>query len=814
MIKIEDIIKPKKEVLEGRLQAVIQPFKVDSEEDRIENNPEMLFSSTYPSNAIKNVIERVNDKLTYKTAKGSFILSGPRGSGKSHALVTLYHLFQHPEVAEDWLKYWNIDFKETKTSRSVIISAQEADPDLLWKPIFRKTGREDLLKEVKRYPTTEIIEKLVEDKVFAVFLDELGTWWESFDKEEDREVISKNEMFLLALSEVANDRNTQLFVFVTSYGKITGLDKTLNRTNPYREDMASSGDKEKIIFHRLLEKPRREIAEEKFREVVKAYIKEYRKPIIIDNLKRYEEEFVKSYPFHPQLLEVLGNIYEGARERQSVRGEMRVLSSTLASFYDKTDVILLSDLNERAFRGIDRELVNKFETDVRKRIKDIDYGKELLKVILMHSLENRETYATESDIILGTLKPTYGMSLTQLSMGLENIFGKAHYLHKDNGHYTIKKVRNLIALIESERREIEDSEVKDELRDLVKKKIFENQAYIYELEKDEVPDDRKSIKFVITLKSYGGEEQIKKELESFLRGRTYQNSIVFIVPKNSGLLNDSHLIGKMKNIRAGKNLKNRIDEKAEKIDKIVDDEIKEAVSYIKDLYGYWIKWIPKEKTHEVFLIKKRIEPDIHEIRESIRTDESSLSEEILNEIKGNERGRKIGSLLQDFKKMRKYPLLSDDNIFYKVLKNLNREKLIIRGDRGKEYWDTEPKEIKNEWEVIDIDFVTPPDIEDTEEEEEETEETEEEVPGGIGEKKVTKIVTKEAQGNSFRVVANKYEMGLNEDTLENVRKIKLDIDVEEISKDELLEFFEQFPKCDFIKFIKSEIEAEEEEEYG
>lgn len=804
-MKIKNVVKPKKEVINKELQGVIQSYKVGSDENRVESKPEKFFSSTYPSNAIKNVIERINDKRTHETSKGSFILSGPRGSGKSHALVALYHLFQNPKIASQWLDYWNIDFKKPKEeSQSVIVSAQETDPDLLWEPIFKRAGKENLLEKVKRYPTTEIIEELVGDNTFAILLDELGTWWETFDRETDREMIKKNEMFLLALMEVANDKNKQLFVFATSYGKISGLDKTLNRTSPYREDMSSSGDKEKIIFHRLFEKPRKEVNEEKIRNIVKKYTEEYEKPIDISNIRKYEEKFVKSYPFHPQLLEILGAIYEGAKERQNVRGEMRVLSETLSNLYDKTDAILISDLNEKAFRGIDREIVNKFETDVRKRISNIDYGEELLKVILMFSLEGTELAATESDAILGTFKPAEGMTLTQLSMSLENIYGKAQYLHKDDGHYSIKKERNIGALIESEKGNIDEKEVKEEVKKLIKKEIFENQAYIYELEKGNVPDDRKNKKIVVCLKSYGDEKQTKGELESFLKNRTYQNNVIFIVPKNGGPLNDDHLLGKIKNIVAAKSLKLRIDEKTEEINKRIQDEIKEAVSYIKNLYGYWIKWARREKTHEVSIVKKPIKPDIHEIRESIKTDETLLKEFILNEVKGNEKGRKIGSLLQDFKKMRKYPLISEDGVFYNIIKKLNGEDVIIRGDRGKEFWDRDPKgEIKDEWQIIDINFVSPPEIEEPEEE---LKFTEEEIPQSLEEKRKTKIKRKFARGNSPKVITTKYETTLNEESLENINKIDLNISFKKLGKRGLLELLKKLPDCEFIE---SEIEVEE-----
>jgi hypothetical protein len=61
---IESHLTPRDEVLEGRFQGVLQAHKADDASDRLENNPEQLLSATYPSNALRNVLDRVDDKLT------------------------------------------------------------------------------------------------------------------------------------------------------------------------------------------------------------------------------------------------------------------------------------------------------------------------------------------------------------------------------------------------------------------------------------------------------------------------------------------------------------------------------------------------------------------------------------------------------------------------------------------------------------------------------------------------------------------------------------------------------------------------------
>ena len=48
MTVIKDVIEPRREVIEGKFQGVIQSHKVDTKEPRLENNPEEFLRITYP----------------------------------------------------------------------------------------------------------------------------------------------------------------------------------------------------------------------------------------------------------------------------------------------------------------------------------------------------------------------------------------------------------------------------------------------------------------------------------------------------------------------------------------------------------------------------------------------------------------------------------------------------------------------------------------------------------------------------------------------------------------------------------------------
>lgn len=794
MIKIKDIVQPRPEVLKDEIQGIIRPYKI-GDAQRIESDAERFFGSTYPSNALKNVLDRIDDKLTYNSHRGGFILQGPRGSGKSHALVTLYHIFHEPQIAQSWFERWNIASKLPEKSKSVILSTRQTEPAYLWEPIFERAGRKDLLEKIDKYPTTEVIEDLVRDKTVAIFLDEVESWWKTFEgKDYARE---RNKFFIENLLNVAGDKDYQLFVFISTYGVVEGLEPSFNRTNPYREDMDSSGDQEKVIFHRLFTKPREDIDERQVRVVIRAYTEKYKAPIQIENLKRYQEECVRVYPFHPQLLSVLGDIYEGERGTGSVRGQMNVLSDLVKEHYQHTDLFLLSDLNQRAFRGIDRELVNKCGKDMEKRTGNIDYGEGILKVILLYSLKGKP--ATEHEILLGVYKPSHGMSLTQLDMSLHNLYGQAYYLHKKNESYQIKKIEALNAMISRERKQVTNLDFKTKLKELVKKVLFDNRVFLFEFDQEDIPDDANHLKFVVMLKHYDRDTQLEQEIDKFLRGKMYQDNFVFITPKNGGPLEDANLQLKIKSICAAENLLEGLEEEREDLQKRIQEDKREAVQYLRALYGKWVKWGTRPDTHEVAPILINVNPDIRDIRDKIRTDRDTLKSEILNIIKGSERGREIGSLLGDFQKRRSLTLISSPNIFYDVIKEMHRDEIMIVGDRAKQYWNITPHDIQDDWKIIDIDYATPPEPIDVPD----TPPAVSDEPGSleIEPQKRTLINTREARGNSPRSILNKYEMILNEDTLEAVLSLRLEIEFTELSKTQLLEFLRDLPTGDIEQWI-------------
>ncbi|HDN81456.1 MAG TPA: ATP-binding protein [Methanomicrobia archaeon] len=797
MYMIKDVVTARKEVLEGAFQGVIQTHKIDAKESRLENNPKEFLRITYPSTAIREAVEKINEKLSGKSNQGAFLLVGPYGSGKSHTLITLFHLFNNPQLAKEWGKAWRMDIELPEESRSVIISTRRHDVDHLWEPIFKLLGREDILDKVKRFPTTDQIEEAIGEDTVAIFIDEIENWYGAFDPEKQAHLIEQNETFLEHLLEVAADPNRRLFVFITFLGEKRKLENILERTKPIKIDVSVKEDREKVVLHRLFENAEN-IDANKVEKIVEKYISAYHDPIKIEDTHKYKRRMERIYPFHPLLIDVLFNIYEAATERQNIRGMLNVLADAVRETYDKKDLILLSDIDENAFRGIDLRLIQKYEFDL-DRAKDIGFAREILKTILIFTLDEKSHGATESDILLSVFSPTQGHTLNAILMDLENIYGKLHYLHREGDVYLFKHDLNIYALLEKERSKITEGEVREKILEILKKDVFDNRVFV--LGFDEIPDHSK-LKIVVIPEFWGTGDELKTKLNEFYKGRQWQNTYILVLPEKRTIFS-YEIIEKAKGLKSAENLMRQVRDEEGKLKKILQEERKNIADKIRDCYGYIVKWV--ERNGELVYRLINVSPDIDVIREKARGDQGLCADFIAEEVEDKPDGIRIEDLINNFKRYRRYPLILDDETIYTAIRNLHRDKrIVIQGERGNYYIDESPRSLQPSFVIIHPKYaieIEKPEV---------SEKIGGEVPAGISEtgEEIEFTVEKKERmtlpltGNSPRVILSQVEARTSEKDEFDEISIRYRFR-QKLSKQEIMKFIKQLPHHE-----ESEIEAE------
>lgn len=765
MYKINELITPRKDVLEGALEGVIQTHKVDSGEARIESNPTEFLKITYPSAAIKKVLEKVREKISGKSNQGGFLLVGPYGSGKSHTLITLYHLFNNPSQAEEWGKRWNIDLEVPDKSRSVIVSTRRVDVDYLWEPIFKHLGREDLLERIKRFPTVDQIEEAIGEGCVAIFIDEIENWYGSFDREKQSHLIEQNETFLEHLLEVAADPKRKLFVFITFLEEKEGLKKIFNRTKPVRIDVSPIEDREKVVIHRLFENWEN-VNNDKKRSVIEQYINAYSGQIKIDNIQNYKRRMVRTYPFHPLLLDTVFQIYEAAAERQDLRGMLNVLADTVKATYKTKDLILLSHMDEAFLYGIDLNLSEKYKLDL-ERVKEIRFAREILKTILILTLNGKEPGATETHILLSIFTPTEGHTLNAISMDIENLYGKCYYLHKVNDVYIFKSEPNIWSILEKESSKVSEEEAKKKIVEIMKEEIFENRVIVMGF--DNVPDNNK-LKIVVVPEFWGANGELKNKLEEFYKGKMWQNTYILVLPKTA--IFSFEILEKGKRVIASENLMHSVKDEGGKLRKIIQEERRAIAEKISPSYGYIVKWALHNGEIEHRLIN--VKANINDILEKAKVESGVIEDSIVKVLETEPKGKRVEELIEDFKKQRKYPLIQDDETISATIEKLFEDKrVIVEGERGKRYIEETPGTIDPSFVVIHPKFVE--EVEQPEEEQPQEEKKEFEMPKDFAwtaesvriAKSPVVIERKEKctvpmKGNSPRVIVSQIEARTNE----------------------------------------------------
>jgi hypothetical protein len=344
MVLISDAVRLSEEAQKGdifgivRLYNVTNPTKPEASADRI-------LSITYPSHPLSQALRAVAERLSGKRAQGTFIFAGGYGTGKSHCLLTLYHMLSSPNVAKAWQDRWSIkvELPEVKPIVLQLMEGEEGNPEFLWEPIFRRLGKTSEFSQIRDYPTISQLKNAIGKAPTVIILDELESWYEAIA---DPVRKTRNLNFLQVLSEVSSDSDCKLIILASLYGRNEEILGRLGREQVFIQDLGASEDKAEVIRFRLFQS----IDKAKAKRVVESYVKRYADlkgslGAMVEPIEEYRSRMLKYYPLHPELLEVLFQSFSASRNYQNTRGILYLLSSVLRDCAADRDVLLSSDIN-------------------------------------------------------------------------------------------------------------------------------------------------------------------------------------------------------------------------------------------------------------------------------------------------------------------------------------------------------------------------------------------------------------------------------------------------------------------------------------
>src|SRR6056297_1397823 len=212
---LEDTVTLSRELREeGQIDGQVKLYNVD-DDGEFESDADLFFERTLMTQGLRDALTILRDSLTGEDPRGTHILYGPYGSGKSHQMVALYHCFDDPSAASAWAD-GTIDglgdaLPEDAIPITVAMQYENNDYDYLWEPFFEALDYDVGSFETGGYPDVQTIEEAVGDRTVAFIADELEDWYDTLD--DDRE--SANRAFLQSLLEATALPDLELYTIVS-----------------------------------------------------------------------------------------------------------------------------------------------------------------------------------------------------------------------------------------------------------------------------------------------------------------------------------------------------------------------------------------------------------------------------------------------------------------------------------------------------------------------------------------------------------------------------------------------------------------------
>jgi len=535
-----------------------------------------FFSKTYLTNGLTQLLIDVMRRLG-GSGKGEPViqLQTAFGGGKTHTLLTLYHLLKKPNEVGKLPEIQQIvstaGLKGVPTANVACLvgtALDAASERTFWGEMAYQLdgGKEGKLYSIvaendkrKTAPGTNTLGKLLEASgPSLILLDEILVYLVKAGgvMVGESSLRGNTLTFLQELSiAVANCPNACMIATLTSqlaefFGEdaertFTSLEKTFGRIEKVRQTVEGAEIYE-VIRRRLFENLGNEADH---RAAAETYWGMYRKlgedvPSACQE-PTYRDDLVKAYPFHPELIAVLYERWGTIPEFQRTRGVLRLLADVISDLYQAkdNDPLIQSgsvNLGAAAVRGelikhtgwggtghsvIDSDIAGKnAKAPEIDRQLGSEYAKEsvsekIAKAIFMYSFSGgQQRGATLPQLRVAVLNPE--MAPPFVSDALDRMTKRLWYMYHDSGLYRFESRPNLNRIL-VDREEMVRSEP-DKVRDFAKQTLNDMigdatfRVYRYPEEDRDVADEPRLGLVVLDLDQGATEEGPTTDTEKFV----------------------------------------------------------------------------------------------------------------------------------------------------------------------------------------------------------------------------------------------------------------------------------------------------------
>lgn len=474
-------LKPRTETLAGEIEGIIDLANLgDTKRRKLEARPDQFFALTYPTADVRHVVNLLDQRFAGGgPTPGLFLFEGLKGSGKSHLLLLVYHLFKNPPEARKWLERHGLTCRLPDGVIPVVNKFTDLPLLSIWDFVLREATGRSPAKSVLQPSFSEVETALGGRQVILIF-DELE---QGIKVLPDQVIKAQNIAFLQMLSEWAH-RTTQVTLFASIYSEQEEPGATLKRVSPCRVQFSKEQDKARVVLHRVFENYL-DFKPESVASVVDSYLNVWRKhaPFSTDD---YRQAMLDSYPFTPDLMEIMLRRVPARGGFQNVRGALGFLAHMVRLTHGEADIVTPGNANiqdrEVAIRLSDldpgSDLITRAQGNLAE-LKAVPFAMEVASATLLYTLtgiDARTHGVTREELVRSALRP--GVDINEFERSLL-AFGKyASYFHMREGRYFFDREENADAKVEFYSLKVSDDRAREELRRLWKDELLKEPAAV------------------------------------------------------------------------------------------------------------------------------------------------------------------------------------------------------------------------------------------------------------------------------------------------------------------------------------------------
>lgn len=614
----KDVVRPHEDIRDGRLEMgtyAADLGRVASGDPNLPTtyrDPAEFFRTTYLTRNLRQLAHDVLAVLAGGSGDRVIQLRTPFGGGKTHSLLALYHLVKHRSAIDATV---TADLPDPGSGTVAVLSGLGLDPrqprevdglhlHTLWGELAYQLEGRDGYERVRAQdqdwaaPGGDVLSALIGTRPTLILLDEVLLYAAAAAGGDGRDPRYRQVLnFLQKLTEtVKSSRNAAMIYSLQASIHEAGGDATMlrdlehlvGRVDRKREPVADD-ELVRVVQRRLFPEfgsraehldaasdaaAEFELAYRRVREGYAQTTSEKR--AVGGDAERFSRRVVESYPFHPELLDLMYHRWGSLPSYQRTRGALQFLATVVAALWKpgvtvgpligpgdipfdddgvrSTFFTQVGEARERYMSVLSADVAGdgaraqrideRFGNELPK-FQSLRVGTRVASAVMMYSFGGRpgeDKGVVEADLVQALATPD--LDRTVLTSALHDLRDQLIYLHWSGRRYRFEPKANLNLLIDEAARPFDTDEVdarlSGELRDVLRADASE--AIVWPASPEDVPDrePRFRIAYLPPDAAAMSDAELRKHVGHLLDSkgaerRAYRNAVAFAVPSSTGL---------------------------------------------------------------------------------------------------------------------------------------------------------------------------------------------------------------------------------------------------------------------------------------